>query len=57
MQDPMRNAGLSSQFMKHEQDWEKENAAVSGKKKKAAYVAMGIAAVFILAMVVLFFVM
>lgn len=57
MQDPMRNAGLSAQFMKHEQDREKENAVVSAKKKKAAYVVMGIAAAFIFVMLLLFVIM
>lgn len=57
MRDPMRNAGLSSQFMKYELDKEKENAQISDRRRKIAYVVMGIAFAFIIAVVALFFIM
>ena len=57
LQDPMRNVGLSAQFMKYEQDREKENAHISDRQKKLAYVGMGISGAFIIAVVALFFIM
>ena len=53
--DPMRNAALAAQFEEQEQN--RDNKPVSDGKRKAAYIAMSILALFLVGIIVLFFIL
>lgn len=55
MRDPMRNAALSSQHTAYEHDRQKQ--PVSDRKRKMAYVAIGVICLFLVSVIALFFIL
>lgn len=53
--DPMRNAALSAQFINNEMN--RDNAPVSNRKRKAAYVAMAALGLILVGIIALFFIL
>lgn len=50
--DPLRHTGLAAQMLDHEN--KRDNAPVSAGQRKAAYVAMAVLVIFLIAVAVLF---
>ncbi|MDE6847440.1 MAG: hypothetical protein K2J99_16970 [Lachnospiraceae bacterium] len=55
IRDPMRNAGLSSQFIAYEQ--KRNNTSVSNKQRKLAYALMIVLGMFLFGIITLFFIL
>ncbi len=55
LRDPMRNAGLSSQFIDYEN--KRSSTPISDKQRKIAYVLLAILGMLLLGVIALFFIM
>lgn len=53
--DPLRHAGVAAQMLDNEN--KRDNAPVSARQRKAAYVAIAALGIFLIGIVALFFIM
>ena len=50
--DPLRNTGLAAQMLDHEN--KRDNAPISAGQRKAAYIALALLGIYLIAVAVLF---